>query len=388
MTTLTNRIKADIALVVPCFQAHSTLTKLLSSVRIQSFKDRMKIYLVNDDPDGEDYQSIIKDFNELNIVECKTAENGGAGIARNKGLSEATEEFITFMDADDIFYTPYSVEVLYYGIINAEPKTQNIECQGVFLQEAGVKQNDGLHKMLVPQQNPNHPWVFGRLYNTKFLKENNIDFTELRAMEDGCFNYQIRLLTDGTPLKIKSISDFVYVWSEGSEHSITRKGAELNNGIALYNYGNCQLGAILAVTKAVERTFAKNPFNTNISKFVSESFVGIYFTYYEALEKSPMYAPQIEWLAKWSYHNLLLKYASNIPQSALEQMFMQISTVKFRELKQFPNKTFAQWYKDISNSEFTLEEIDAIHEALPEDVKQAERETGVFKEKLSDVFTK
>lgn len=376
----------DIALVVPCYKAHSTLTKLLSSVRIQSFRDRMKTYLVNDDPSGENYAEIIKAFSDLDIVEVCTEANGGAGVARTKGLQEATEEFITFMDADDVFYTPYAVEVLYYGIINAEANTQNIECQGTFLQECSVKQKDGLHKMLMPQQNPLHPWVFGRLYNTKFLKDNDIDFTSLRAMEDGCFNYQIRLLTEGTPLKIKTIGDMVYVWSEGSEHSITRKGADLNNGIPLYNYGNCQLGAVLAVKHACERVFRKNAFNTNIPKFVSETFVGIYFTYFEALEKSPMYAPQIEWLAKWAYHNLYIKYAPNIPQSALEQMFMQISSIKFKEMKQFPSKTFSQWFDYVSTANFDPKQIDKIHEDLPEAVKKAEEETGVFREKLSDVF--
>lgn len=377
-------MEKTIALVVPSFKAHSTLPRLLSSVRVQSFKDRIKVYLVNDDPDGEDYSEIIKANSDLDIVELKTDKNGGPGVARNLGLKNAKEDFIAFQDADDVFYSPYSLEVLYYGIINAEPNTRNILCQGTFVQEHSVKQNDGVHKMLMPQQNPNHPWMFGRLYSTKFLQENGIDCTDLRAMEDGCLNYQVRLLTEGTPFKIKTIGDIVYVWSEGSEHSITRAGSDLNNGIPLYNYGNCQLGAILAVKKAVERVFEKNPFNTNIPKFVTETFVGLYFTYYEALEKSPMYAPQLDWLAIWTYNNLFKKYASNIPNSALEQMYIQMFGLKAREFKKFPEKTFTQWLEYISKMD--LPDIDEIHNQLPENVRKVEEQTGVFKEKLSEIF--
>lgn len=375
---------SKIAIGIPAYKAHKTLPKLLSSVRIQSMKNDIKIYIANDDPTGEDYSNIIKEFYDLEIVELKTEQNGGPGIARNLALKAATEDYITFIDADDCLYSPYSIEVLYYGIINSEPNTRNIMCQGVFVQENSVHQIDGLHKMLVPQQNPNHPWVFGRLYNTKFLQQNNVDFTDLRAMEDGALNYQVRLLTEGTQFKLKQIPDIVYVWSEGSEHSITRAGRELNNDIPLYNFGNCQLGAILAVKKAIQRTFEKNPFNTNIAKFAAETFVGLYFTYFESLDKSPMYSEQLKWLSIWSYHNLLQKYAASIPFTALEQVYMQMFGIKSRELKHFPHQTFAQWYEEISNAE--LGDIDEIHNKLPQEVRDIEAQTGVFKEPLSKVF--
>lgn len=376
-----------IAIVIPSFKAHSTLPRLLSSVRIQSFVDQIKIYICNDCQE-DNYTDIINQNKDLDIVELKTEQNGGPGVARNLGLKACKEDFITFMDADDIWYSPYAVEILYYAMINAEPNTQNICTTSIFLQEADVTQNDGVHHMLVPQQNPNHPWVFGRLYNTKFLQQNSIDFTDLRAMEDGSMNYQVRLLTEGTNLKIKTINDFTYVWKTGSEHSITRVGADLNNGIPLYNYGNCQLGAALAVKKAIERVFEKNPFNANIAKFATETFVGTYFTYYEALEKSPMYAEQLDWLSKWCYKNIYEKYASNIPESALEQMYMQYMSVKGRDFKKFPDKTFSQWLDYIKSAQWNFEDIDEIHNKLPEAVKKAEESTGVFKEKLSSIFIK
>lgn len=380
--------KKLIGLVVPCFKAQTTLKNLLSSVRIQSFMDKMHVYLVNDDADNTSYQNIIDQNNDIEITEIKRTTNGGPGAARDDGVKACKEDYVMFMDADDVFYSPYAVELLYYGLINSEPNTRNIMCQGVFVQEASVTQNDGVHKMLVPMNNPVHPWSFGRILNTQFVKENNIEFTDLRAMEDGTFFHQVRLLTEGTNLKIKNLNDFVYVWHEGSEHSITRVGSDRENHLPYYNFSLCQLGAALGIKYAIDKVRSKNPFNNNYAKFASETIVGNYFTYYECLEKDPVFAPLIDLLSKWIYAEIYLKYASNISENVLEQMSMQYFAAKGNKFKQFPKETFKQWLERIKTSQFSLEDFDEVMNNLPEDIKKAIESTGVFKEPLSEVFGK
>ena len=71
--------------------------------------------------------------------------------------------------------SPLALESLVKGI-----QQNTIEVQGTFFQE--VREHPQVR--LAPRNDPGHPWVFGRLYNVKFLKENDIGFTELRAMED------------------------------------------------------------------------------------------------------------------------------------------------------------------------------------------------------------
>ena len=86
---------------------------------------------------------------------------------------------------------------------------------------------------------PTHPWVFGRLYNVKCLRENGIGFSNLRAMEDGELNWKIRMLIEGSPLRINLTEEPIYLWKTGSEHSITRIGIEENDGEPLYNWDLC-----------------------------------------------------------------------------------------------------------------------------------------------------
>ena len=82
---------------------------------------------------------------------------------------------ITFIDSDDVFISPLALESLLKAVDN-----NVIEVQGTFFQEVvGHPQI-----RLMPRKDIGHPWVFGRMYNVDFLKQNDIKFTELRAMED------------------------------------------------------------------------------------------------------------------------------------------------------------------------------------------------------------
>ena len=57
-----------------------------------------------------------------------------------------------------------------------------IEVQGPFFQE--IKEPNPQNFRMMPRNDVGHPWVFGRMYNVKFLREAGIEFSELRAMED------------------------------------------------------------------------------------------------------------------------------------------------------------------------------------------------------------
>ncbi len=89
-----------ISVIVPAYNAECTLLKTVDSVRKQTFSD-VEIIVINDgSTDGtlELLQS-IKD-QRLKIFSYK---NGGLPVARNRGISHATGEFISFLDADDMW---------------------------------------------------------------------------------------------------------------------------------------------------------------------------------------------------------------------------------------------------------------------------------------------
>lgn len=90
----------QISVVIPAYNAERTIVKTIESVQQQTFKD-FELIVINDgscDRTLELLQSI-----EDKRLKIFSYNNGGLPTARNRGLSHATGEFITFIDADDLW---------------------------------------------------------------------------------------------------------------------------------------------------------------------------------------------------------------------------------------------------------------------------------------------
>ena len=169
-----------IAIGIPAYKAQKTIEECLASINIQTMRDDINVIIANDNPGVDDYSYLKDKFNKLHITLTETDKNGGPGIARNKAIQVSNDDYIMFMDADDVLYTPYAVEQLYNGV-RAQPNI--VQCQGIFVQECTV---NGVHK-LAPQNNPNHPWSFRRLTNLKLLKKADNNFRKIPTIEYGRF---------------------------------------------------------------------------------------------------------------------------------------------------------------------------------------------------------
>lgn len=357
--------KKIIAVGIPAFKAHKTIYKTLASIAIQSISDKVKVYIANDNP-GDDYDDIIKCFPNLDIEYIPTTENTGPGLARQRALEAAGDiPFITFIDADDVLYDQYSLETLLQGFNDGSV----VVSQGAFLQKTPAG--------LIPRNDVGHPWVFGRLYNIKFLKENGISFSHLRCMEDGELNAKVRMIIEGTPLKWNITDQPVYYWNEGSEHSITRvTWGDRNGGMPIYNLGGCSKGAAICFKRAIEFVAKKNPFNPSIVRTASELMVDKYFTYFESVQNFPEYAEQNAFIASWWYHNVFLKYAPNVEYETLEQIFMNMLMGKAGTFKAFPEKTFKQFYDWIKELPYDNDTLKEIRSRIPAELLALESNTG------------
>lgn len=160
---------------IPAFKAMPHICDCLSSIQIQSIRDEVSIIIANDNPE-DDYEYVKGLYPDLDITILDCKENTGPGLARQRCIDNCETDWITLIDADDVFIHPMALESLLNGV------TKNcIEVQGPFFQEI-EKNPQGIR--LAPRNDVGHPWVFGRMYNVDFLKQNEIKFSELRAMED------------------------------------------------------------------------------------------------------------------------------------------------------------------------------------------------------------
>lgn len=363
--------KKLITVGIPAFKAEKHICDCLSSIQIQSIRDDVAVIIANDNP-GDDYSFVKKRFPDLDItiVDCK--ENTGPGLARQRCADAAKTEWITWIDADDVFYDPMALENLRDGIT-----PDCVEVRGIFCQEIDP---NPMKVRMMPRTDEGHPWVFGRLYNLQFLKSNDIKFSKLRAMEDGELNWKVRLSIEGFPVKINFVEKVVYLWRKGSEHSITRIGIEENDGTPLYNWDLCQVGATAASINAIKFCKKKNPFNGSITRFTVEMMIGQYFTYVQCLEQKPMFAEENLFNAKRFYHSCYKQIEDQIDDKVLKTMYtMQYAGHSQDMVGIIPQLTFFQFLDKIKTEEYRgKEEFDEIRSKLPDWVKELDEKSGVL----------
>ena len=359
---------------IPAFKAENHICDALASIQTQTLRGDVEVIISVDNP-GDDYGFVKERFPDLDITILPCEKNTGPGLARQRALDASTTPWITFMDADDVLFNPFSLEALMQGT-SMIPNV--IECQGVFFQEV-VTPNPGNIRMM-PRNDIGHPWVFGRLYNVKFLRDNEISFSELRAMEDGEFNWKIRMSIEGSPLRIQMIDAPIYLWRTGSEHSITRIGADDKDGIPQYNFDLCQWGATEAAIRAVNFCRSRNPFNGGITRFTAETMVGQYYTYIECLEKKPVFAEQNLFNAKKFYHECYKDIEHLINDKTLKDIYTIQRTQKSQDIIGIiPQLSFFEFMDKVKNEEYRGdEEFQEIRSRLPEKVIENDLKTGVL----------
>ncbi len=195
-------IKADLDIIIPCYNAKETLFNTLASISIQKSAPKFKVYLINDKSDY-DYQDEINNFSDvLDIEEIKLDTNLGPGGARREGINRSNSDYMMFIDSDDLLYNCYSVRNLYQAVQGYDL------CISDFIFE-----RDGVR--VVKQRNK--IWLHGKIYKRSFLEQYNINFNDTRANEDNGFNRLVLLMNP----KIKYLNKITYVYRENS-NSITR----------------------------------------------------------------------------------------------------------------------------------------------------------------------
>lgn len=98
---------AEISIVIPAYNAETTIMETIKSVQQQTFSN-WELIIINDGSTDRTVQLV----NEINDSRLKvfSYQNGGLSVARNRGISNAKGEFIAFLDADDL-WTPDKLEL-------------------------------------------------------------------------------------------------------------------------------------------------------------------------------------------------------------------------------------------------------------------------------------
>ena len=96
-----------ITAIIPIHNSSKHIKQCIESVLNQTYKN-IELILI-DDASTDNSVELVKNIkdNRIKLIELK--ENSGAAVARNKGIEEATGDYICFLDSDD-YWLPNKLE--------------------------------------------------------------------------------------------------------------------------------------------------------------------------------------------------------------------------------------------------------------------------------------
>ena len=93
-----------VSVIIPAYNSESTIQATLDSVRAQSYT-QLEIIVI-DDGSQDSTVEIVASVAKLDArIRWFSYSNAGPAIARNRGIEKATGDFLSFMDADDLWTT-------------------------------------------------------------------------------------------------------------------------------------------------------------------------------------------------------------------------------------------------------------------------------------------
>ncbi|NBL64817.1 glycosyltransferase [Flavobacterium sp. NST-5] len=102
-----------ISVVIPLYNKEKSITDTINSVLAQTFTN-FELIIVNDGSKDNSLE-VVQRFSDDRIV-VVDKPNGGVSSARNQGILNAKNEYIAFLDGDDIWHHKH-LEVLAAGLL-------------------------------------------------------------------------------------------------------------------------------------------------------------------------------------------------------------------------------------------------------------------------------
>ena len=221
-----------ISIIMPVYNAEKYLNRSIESIMNQTYNN-IEIILVNDGSTDNSLEICTSYQEKDNRIKLINQANKGVSFARNKGIDEATGDYIMFIDSDDYVeknmiedmvskITEDDIDLVISGI-----KMDYIK-NGQVIKEEKYKLKDKMYT-IVEMLNDIlididlicicGPWC--KLYKTEILKNNKIKFTnEFTMGEDTWYNLDY---IDTCTGKVITMSNIYYNYMRENPNSLFTK---------------------------------------------------------------------------------------------------------------------------------------------------------------------
>ena len=248
-----------IDVIITAYHMHGLIDRAIASVLMQDMREGVTVTIV-DDADEEPYDDVVERFKPFfgdRIRIIRKEENTGCGDSRQVGIDACECRYFTFLDADDVFCTPFALSVM---VNTAEEHGADIVSTN-FTEEVDVGKFVNHEK--------DRTWMHGKLYRTEFVQYNDIRFNMARSNEDSAFNTLCYSLCE-TQCHVDYIT---YTWMNNPE-SLTRTRDWLRETVCEF-VGNA--------TYVMEELYKRRLTPTKMAEVFISYFVTIYGYYCQFL---------------------------------------------------------------------------------------------------------
>lgn len=220
------------SIIIPVYNAEKIINQTIDSLKKIAYEN-YEVILVNDGSTDETERMIKQAIDGCGIFRLITTDNQGPGLARNRGIVDASKDYLLFFDADDLPQT--SILTDYNKIYSQNSDVDLIVSSFTYV----TKKNDQIaskKNYLVDKKiyNSNHEFlndmyylmskqlmyvVWNKCYKSKLIKKNNIRFKDYQSCEDRIFNLEYFKFCNNVAMNPKI--EYIYEFESG--RGITNK---------------------------------------------------------------------------------------------------------------------------------------------------------------------
>ncbi|QCJ45309.1 glycosyltransferase family 2 protein [Bacillus sp. S3] len=214
-------MEPKVSVIVPLYNGEKYIEETILSIINQTYKN-IEIIVIDDgssDQSAVITKNLMKQYSNIKYI---YQNNQGVSVARNKGMKEASGEFVTFLDSDDFWHTQKiekqiqqvissQMKVCYSGHINFYNETSRKEVNHTDFLQGDLTKAFLTHRVLAQTGT----WLF----NKSILEENAIQFTPGASWgEDIEFIFKVISVT-----KVCCIPEFLTYYRILSEGNLSSK---------------------------------------------------------------------------------------------------------------------------------------------------------------------
>lgn len=214
-----------VSVIMPIYQAEEFLSGSLEGLAAQTLQN-MEFVLVDDCSDDSSYDiaaAFQKKHSEQTIL-VRTEKRSGPGGARNLGISQATGEYIGFVDADDEI-VPHMFQRLYEqarecqaDIVDSGYYNEKLDYAMLHVSDELTGQQDSYKRS---QMIVSGGYIVSKIFRRSFLEKWGLRFRENVSMEDSDFITRAFATAD----KVSNVKEILYKYTF-TDYSASRERDE------------------------------------------------------------------------------------------------------------------------------------------------------------------